>query len=213
MKIFLDDRDYRVFLFCLNEVVDEYDLECWNYCLMPNHYHLSVCPRRANFSNAIRRLNSEYAKGWNRRHQRVGHVFQGRFKDQIVQNSGYVFALSRYVALNPVRAELVSTPGEWPWASYPALAGLTEPQPFLLAAPTLNMFGRGDIDAQRRSFSEFVLAPSRDDTVYERLRSNERIIGDRAFKESFKPRASPRPRDPEAGLDVATSSAAGAAEL
>jgi putative transposase len=110
MTIFLDDYDHRQFIQLFRGIVDEFRLECWNYCLMPNHYHATVRPALPNISTAMQQLHSRYAQWWNRRHAKVGHVFQGRFKAQIVQRDGYALALSRYVALNPVRARLVERP-------------------------------------------------------------------------------------------------------
>lgn len=75
-------------------------MECWNYCLMPSHYQATFRPSLPNLSEAMRRLNSVYAQWWNQRHERVSHVFQGRFKDQIVQREVYLLVLCRYVALN-----------------------------------------------------------------------------------------------------------------
>jgi putative transposase len=124
MCIFLDDGDYRQFVHLLGLVCEEYAVECWSYCLMPNHYHAALRPQRANISAAIRCLNGEYAQWWNRKHGKVGHAFQGRFKDQIVQRERYLLALLRYIALNPVRAGLAPRPEEWDWSSYRALAGL-----------------------------------------------------------------------------------------
>jgi REP element-mobilizing transposase RayT len=187
MRIFLDDEDYRRFTFDLGEIVEEYRLECWSYCLMPNHYHLALRPTLPNLSAAMRHLNSEYAKNWNRRHQRVGHVFQGRFKDQLVQNGRYLFALCRYIALNPVRAGLVTKPEAWAWGSSRAIYGLQDCPSFLAAERTLQLFGSGDIDMLRARFAEFVLSQPADETPYDRIRSNERIIGDRDFKRTVDP--------------------------
>ena len=117
MHIFLDADDYQQFIYFLSDVVEEFAMQCWNYCLMPNHYHATLQPSRADLSEAIRRLNGVYAQWWNRRHGRVGHVFQGRYKDQIVQREGYLLTLSRYVVMNPVRAQLVVHPGDWRWSS------------------------------------------------------------------------------------------------
>ncbi len=191
MRIFIDDVDYRRFLFLLEEVVEEYQLECWNYCLMPNHYHTTLRPSRANLSDAIRRLNSRYAQAWNRRHSRVGHVFQGRYKDQIVQNDTYLAALGRYVALNPVRARLADKPEDWSWSSYAAICGIREPPPFLRVNLTLDQFGEAEPDVQRTRFSAFVLGTVSDEDPYERIRSSERILGDPAFRASVR-RVTPR---------------------
>jgi putative transposase len=110
MRIYEDDRDYRCFLTMMGDILQQFNIECWNYCLMPNHYHLTLRPQEANLSVAMQRLNGNYAQRWNRRHNRVGHVFQGRFKAQIVQREGYLPCLCRYVPRNPPRANLVPRP-------------------------------------------------------------------------------------------------------
>ena len=89
MQIFLDDLDYRRFFYILSDVLDRWDVDCWDVCLMPDHYHLALCNRRPNLPEAMQHLNGEYATWWNGQHARVGHVFQGRYKDQIVQHEGY----------------------------------------------------------------------------------------------------------------------------
>ena len=145
MAIFLDHRDHRQFEFLLGEVVMEYGIECWGFCGMTNHYHAILRPTKANFSAGIRYLNGEYAKWWNRRHSRVGHVFQGRFKDQIVDREAYLMTLIRYVARNPLRAGLVWDLADWRFGSYRAFAGLEHTPAFLSVEPILAQFGVGDI--------------------------------------------------------------------
>ncbi|MEO5896400.1 MAG: transposase [Vicinamibacterales bacterium] len=182
MPIFLDDQDYRRFVFLLGDVVEEFEIECWNYCVMPNHYHATIRPRHANISIAMRKLNSRYAQWWNRRHERVGHAFQGRFKDQIVQEDSYALALSRYVARNPLRAGLVERPEDWRWSSYGSTAGIETVPSFLSVSSTLRMFGDADPDVLRRRFIEFVLEDAGDEAAADRIRSAERVIGTAAFK-------------------------------
>ena len=182
MTVFLDDTDYRQFTYLLGEVTEELGILCWNYCLMPNHYHLTLQPTRPNLSDAMRRLNGNYAMWWNRRHQRVGHVFQGRFKDQIVDCESYAFCLARYVLMNPVRANLVKQPGDWRWSSYRAMVGLAETPSFLLPSLTLRLFGAGEDDDLRTRFRQFVTAVEDDPATVDRIRSGETILGPRAFK-------------------------------
>jgi len=183
MCIFLDDEDYRQFVYVLGDVVERFAIRCWNYCLMPNHYHATLQPTLPNLSEAIRRLNSVYAQWWNTRHERVGHVFQGRFKDQIVDEDAYMLTLSRYVALNPVRAGLARTPEDWPWGSYRATAGLDSAPAFLSTTSTLRLFGDGSDRILQARFTSFVTEPQCDSASFDRIRSNERILGPRAFKE------------------------------
>jgi putative transposase len=184
MCIFLDDGDYRQFVHLLGLVCEEYVIECWSYCLMPNHYHAALRPLRPNISAAMQRLNSEYAQWWNRTHGKVGHTFQGRFKDQIVQRERYLLALLRYIALNPVRAGLVSRPDEWEWSSYRALAGLVPAPPFLCVSSALAIFDTSEPAASHEQFVRHVLTG--DPEIEDRIRSNERILGDASFKKAVR---------------------------
>lgn len=185
MQIFLDDADYRQFIFLLGEVVEEFDVECRDYCAIWNHYHLTLCPSKPNFSEAMRRLNSQYAQWWNRRHSRVGHVFQGRFKDQIVQGGDYLLTLSRYIAMNPVRAHLVDRPEDWPWSSYGALIGLSRAPSFLNVEAMLRLFGNGDAATLQARYAEHVTGTG-NPTIMDRIRSNEQVLGDPEFKSHVK---------------------------
>jgi len=186
MQIFLDDTDYRHFLNLLRETVEDSEIECWNYCVMPNHYHTTLRPSQPNLSDALKCLNSDYAKWWNFRHGRVGHAFQGRFKDQIVQCDRYLLALSRYIALNPVRAGLTKRPEQWPWSSYATIAGLSSEPTFVDVEPTLRQFGEGDRHTLQARFQEFVEAS--DALTDTRIRSSARILGDKEFRRSIQGR-------------------------
>ena len=181
MKVFVDDTEYAWFVALLADVVEEFAFECWNYCVMPNHYHLTVRPTLGNLSHGIQRLNGLYAQWWNRRHQHVGHVFQGRFKAQIVQEDRYSLTLSRYVALNPVRAGLAARPEEWTWSSYAAIVGLSARPHFLSVDPTLRFFGLDADERQQRRFAEYVLSATSDDHLVGDIRSNRPIVGDPTF--------------------------------
>lgn len=208
MAIFLDDRDYRESVYLLGEIVEQFALECWNYCMMPNHYHLTLQPTRANFSEAIQRLNSQYASWWNRRHSRVGHAFQGRFKDQIVGEDSYLLTLSRYVVMNPVRAGLVARPEDWPWSSYRATIGDCPPASFLAISKTLRLFGEGPETELQSRFIRFATASPEDPTI-DRFRSNEHIIGTTAFKqrvqEELDTKAVPTSQAPRHAPDIPSS--------
>ena len=186
MAIFLDDRDYRESIYLLGEIVEQFGLQCWNYCMMPNHYHVTLQPTRANFSEAIKQLNSQYASWWNRRHSRVGHTFQGRFKDQIVGEESYLLTLSRYVVMNPVRAGLVARPEDWPWSSYRATIGDCPAPSFLVISKTLSLFGDGSESEQQARFIGFATASIDDPTAVDRFRSNEQIIGSARFKQRIQ---------------------------
>jgi REP element-mobilizing transposase RayT len=116
--IYEDDEDRSAFLKTLGEVTETFNWICHAYCLMTNHYHLVVETPDGNLSKGMRQLNGVYTQASNRRHQRTGHLFQGRYKAILVDADAYLLELTRYVVLNPVRAGMVSAPGLWSWSSY-----------------------------------------------------------------------------------------------
>jgi putative transposase len=104
-KIFLDDTDRKKFLDVLSQAVSRYGWLCHAYSLMDNHYHLLVETPKGNLSIGMRQLNGIYTQAFNRRHRRVGHLFQGRYKAILVQKQAHLLELCRYVVLNPLRVK------------------------------------------------------------------------------------------------------------
>lgn len=153
--IFEDDQDRRTFLSILEQVVTQYNWVCHAWCLMDNHYHLLVETPDSNLSKGMRQLNGVYTQANNRRHQRVGHIFQGRFKAILVDSDAYLLELARYVVLNPVRAGLVEKPADWTWSSYRASVGLEPAAPWLAVDGLLSDFGKRRSLAQQR-YAQFV---------------------------------------------------------
>ena len=122
--IFRDDIDRIDFLEVLYSVVKRFNFIVHAYCMMRNHYHLLIETPDGNLSQGMRQLNGVYTQRFNRRHNRVGHVLQGRYKAILVEKNSYLLELARYVVLNPVRAAgIVKSPGDWKWSSYRATAG------------------------------------------------------------------------------------------
>jgi hypothetical protein len=95
------------------------------------HYHLIVETPAPNVAAGAQRLNGVYAQAFNRFHARRGHLFQGRYHTVLVEKEMHLLAVARYVVLNPVRAGLARTPGDWIWSSYRPTAGLTALPDFL----------------------------------------------------------------------------------
>ena len=125
--VFLADDDRLVFLALLAESVRRYRWIIHEFVLMTNHYHLVLEMPEMTLSRGMKWLNQKYAQWFNRRHDRVGHLFQGRFKSILVQKETHLLELLRYVALNPVRAKMVARPEEYRWSSYRAKAA-TKPR-------------------------------------------------------------------------------------
>jgi putative transposase len=105
--IYLTDDDKLEFLSLLQRACERYHWLCHAYCLMTNHYHLLIETHTPTLSKGMKYLNGTYTQAFNRRHKRVGHVFQGRFKGILVEKDSYLLELSRYIVLNPVRAHMV----------------------------------------------------------------------------------------------------------
>ena len=153
--IFDDDQDRRSFLSTLEQVVNRFNWVCHAWCLMDNHYHLLIQTPDGNLSRGMRQLNGVYTQASNRRHGRVGHLFQGRFKAILVDGDAYLLEVTRYVVLNPVRAGMVNNPADWPWSSYRASAGLEPAVPWLAVDGLLAQFSGQHSRAQTR-YAQFV---------------------------------------------------------
>jgi putative transposase len=123
--IFDDDEDRHAFLNVIAQATERFDAVLLAYCLMDNHYHLVIHTRRGNLSRFMQQLNGVYTQIYNRRHRKVGHLFQGRFKGILVDENAYLLEVCRYVDLNPIRARMVRDPGNWRWSSYNAHTGNT----------------------------------------------------------------------------------------
>src|SRR5258706_13467348 len=140
-KIFGDDADREIFISLLGRTVDLFRWRLHAYVLMGNHYHLLVETPEPTLSRGMRQLNGLYTQRFNRRHRRVGHLFQGRFKAILVDKDAHLLELGRYVVLNPVRAALRKSAAAWIWSSYRATAGIENAPAWLETRATLESFG------------------------------------------------------------------------
>ena len=166
-----DDTDRARFVNVLGDMVDRYRVHCHAWVLLDNDYHLLLETPAPNLSLALRHLNGVYTQTFNRRHRRVGHLFQGRFKAIVVEEEMYLLELCRYVVLNPVRAGVVRAPGAYPWSSYRATAGLSAAPAWLMVDWVLEQFGRTRRTAQA-NYQQFVAEGIRQPT-----RPLEHVVG------------------------------------
>ena len=132
--IYLDDDDRAAFLAVLAQCMARFDAQVLTYCLMGNHYHFVLHTREANLSRLMRHINGVYTQAFNRRHGKVGHLFQGRFKAILVDRDAYLLEVCRYVELNPVRARLAGRAEDFQWSSAAAHCGLRH-DPILTSDP------------------------------------------------------------------------------
>lgn len=182
--IYRNDHDRQNYLSILSEVVKRYNWLCHAYCMMDNHYHLLVETPEATLSSGMRQLNGIYTQRYNRKHNQVGHLFQGRYKSVIVDKENYLLELCRYIVLNPVRAKLVDAPEHWQYSSYRATAGLVKPPEFLTTDWILGMFGSNRRAAQSR-YRQFVRDGLDAKAPWDVLKG-QLILGDAEFVKQHK---------------------------
>lgn len=176
--IYRNDADRLTWLDLFAKVCARFNWVCHAWCQMNNHYHVVVETIEANLSGGMRHLNGVYTQTFNRRHDRVGHVFQGRYKAIVVEKDAYLLALARYVVLNPVRARMVSEPGTWPWSSYAAMIGALPAPPWLRTDWILRQF---TVDPRRAAMAyvEFVQAGVTAPSIWTELRGQIYLASDK----------------------------------
>lgn len=116
-NIFLCAEDKQEFLKILNLAREAYQLTIHSFCILDNHYHLLAETHRPNLSLFVRYLNSQYAIYFNKKMDRVGPLWQGRFKSWYVQHDEYLYLLFRYIEMNPVKVGLSAQIGEYPFSA------------------------------------------------------------------------------------------------
>lgn len=179
--VFLTAADRYRFYLLLQEGTHRFGYRVHAFCLMTNHIHLAVQIGEIPLSRGMQNLSFRYTRWINRRENRTGHLFQGRYKAVLVDGDSYLLELVRYIHLNPVRAGLVASPEEYPWGSHRAYLG-RETLPWLTTDWLLASFGE-QVDRARAAYATFVL-----DGVAEERRPefhgagvDSRLLGDDDF--------------------------------
>jgi REP element-mobilizing transposase RayT len=137
----VDAPDYQRTLRLIERTVTRFDLVCHAWCFLPNHGHLVLTCPEGNISRAMHWLGTCTAQSFNHRHDRSGHLYQGRFGSRVVKDDEHMRELARYLPLNPVRAGLCRLPSDWAWSSYAATAGYQPPPRFLDTSAFLGLLG------------------------------------------------------------------------
>lgn len=178
-KIFLDDADYQFFLKRLLSLKDKYDHSLYAFCLMPNHFHLSIQTRKVPISKIMSSLATSYSMYFNRKYKHFGPVFQNRYKSILVENDSYFMELSRYIYLNPVKAGLVSDPVEYDHSSIREALGVD--RLLFLDEDIGRLIGEGDesrIQYKRFIYEGMKLNLSEIHRLFEK---EEAVLGSRRF--------------------------------
>jgi REP element-mobilizing transposase RayT len=189
--IFKDDRDRNVFLEKLQASLEIYSVRLHAYVLMTNHFHLVCQTPKANLSSFMRHFNVSYTAFYNRRHARVGHLYQGRFRAILVEADSYLLELSRYVHLNPVRVASMQKRGsgeqlkylrKYYWSSLEGYLTQSRAKPWVVYEEVL-----GYVGGSRKGYGQFIeegLAAGYG-TPWEDLRGQV-VLGSEGFWERVK---------------------------
>lgn len=117
--VFQEEEDFIYFLKLLKRYKKELKFKLYHFCLMPNHIHFMIEPTiEGSLSKIMMRLTLSYSSYFNKKYQGVGHVWQGRYKNSLIDKENYFIWCGLYIELNPVRAGLVVRPEDWQWSSY-----------------------------------------------------------------------------------------------
>ncbi|GBE00096.1 transposase IS200 like protein [bacterium BMS3Abin07] len=178
--IFKDDADRKTFLDILRKSLDIHKVRLYSYVLMKNHFHMLVETPLGNLGEYMRHFNISYTGYYNRRHRRVGHLYQGRYKSIIVDRDEYLSELSQYIHLNPVRIRAKKNmPDEekaeylknYRWSSLPGYLISRKQEPFVDYSLVLSEYG-GNSTAGRRAYRKRILI-----NIAEGLEVKDKIIG------------------------------------
>jgi len=185
--IFKKDTHYKRYLRLLSEYARSYEIDVIAYALMEWHVHLFIYDLSNNVSDFIKHGHGDYALFYNRDTRRVGHVFGERFHNKIVQPNNYGLWLSRYIHRQAVESGFVNDPKDYPWTSYRVYLGLAKSN-FLKPDIILRQFGADE--QAHRLYEAFVLGV--DDGPVDWKKTNQTVIGDGNFIESFEKERSDR---------------------
>ncbi|MEQ1555910.1 MAG: transposase [Gallionella sp.] len=182
--IFAADADYHFYLRCLQEAADTHSLTVHAYVLMTNHVHLLVTPAtETSLSKTLQSIGRRYVQYFNFSYQRTGTLWEGRYKSTLIDSERYLLICMRYIEMNPVRAEMVAHPSDYPWSSYRANA---QGNADVLLAPQelYQRLGRSDEERQSAYRQLFRAQVSKSDVDAIRDATNKGwVLGDSRFGE------------------------------
>ena len=186
MQLYRTEEDRLVFFELFADQAARSDWTVLEYSLMTTHFHTVIRLQNESLSSGFQRMQSIYARGYNKRHDRRGVVWQRRFYDSIIESNRHFFEAIRYVALNAPRAGMCERAEDYRWCSYGSAIGLYPPDPLVDERALLSMFGKTRAVA-RRTLQEYV------EEADPRERWRQTLLGG-ASDLGVTPRAAKRPR-------------------
>lgn len=153
--IFRNQEDFQVYSTFLEEALQHFEnqFQIYCYCLMNNHVHLLVKTENLHICNFISRVHSIYARYFNKKYKYIGHLYQDRYYTELIEDDAQLLSTSRYIHLNPVRANMVKKPEYYQWSSYSMFIGLNR-EKLINSEPILSYFKTNKSREFYKSFVE-----------------------------------------------------------
>ena len=192
--IFYDVEDRCRFFLLIQEGIERYGHRVLSFCLMTNHVHMVIQVGNVPLSRIMQNLSFRYTRWVNQRRNRIGHLFQGRYKAVLVDADTHLLELVAYLHLNPVRGGIVEKPADYPWSSHCAYLG-SDPVSWLSSEYVLSHFS-SDLEQARCQFAEFVadrISEGHREEFYGKGSIDSRIIGEDRFVENVLIQSDPLP--------------------
>ena len=191
-QIFFNDTDYQIFLDKLSTYTKLYDVIIHSYCLMPNHFHLQLKTIQPNLSKFMQAFTTSFTTSMNHKYCKPGHLFQGRYKAQLVESKLYKNELSRYIHLNPIKTKKFESASleilkkalhEYKWSSFRCYLGLKRKTDWLNRRYILSNWGKTSTD-KINNYKKFVEKGLLTDNFKKITPCNiNSIIGSESFKD------------------------------
>lgn len=153
--VFFDAADRTRFFLLLQESVERFGSRIHAFCLMTTHTHLAIQVGDIPLARIMQNIGFRYSQFINRKYQRTGHLFQGRYKALLIDADSYLLELIRYIHLNPVRAGMVRFPDEYSWSSHPSYTGESPRPPWLNLDWALAQFA-GEAETAIKRYRAFI---------------------------------------------------------
>ncbi|TAN59137.1 transposase [bacterium] len=197
--VFKEEEDFDTYLKTISKFKEKYSFKLYGYCLMNNHTHLIIEPAKPNtLSKIIQSITLSHIRLYHAKYKSSGHLWQGRFKNPIIQTDEYLLQCLKYIELNPVRARIVSRPQDYRWSSYCFHAFGKDDDKMLDKDPAY--LSLAATDKSRQEAYQAFMEQQQDENLAERMRKSiagDPILGSDSFIDSLRERLSlarPRPR-------------------
>ena len=199
---FYEEQDYKVYLDKLKEYSRKLEVMVHSFVLMTNHVHLLMTPKEGDgVSRLMQSLGRYYVRYFNKKYERTGTLWEGRYKSTIIDSEQYLLTVSRYIELNPVRAEMVTQPAEYPWSSFRKNA-LGVPIELVSPHEVYLRLAKTDKTRQKRYMALFETELT--EYTLEEIRSSVNrawVLGDRKFRKQIEKKTGRRTEPSQRGGD------------